>query len=1008
MKKLFLLLVAVVSASLFAMAQTRTVQGTVVDASSGEPLIGVSVVPTGSDRGVVTDIDGNFRIQVGENVKTLTFSYVGFKSLTAPVQPVMNVSLETSSETLEQLVVTGYGSGKKLGSVVGSVAVIGSASLENITTPSFVDALQGKVAGLSVASSSGDPSSTRDNIRLRGVNSINSDLTPLFILDGAPVTQTVFSTLNPNDIESITVLKDAASVAVYGSRAANGVIVITSKKGKYAEKARINIRAKYGWSQMASEKIDMMNSAQNLKYREITGRVITDEMRYAVETLGIDTKWRDEIFNGHAPTYSLEASVTGGSEVSDYYLSVNHLDQDGIVAQSKMRRETLRASLSSRVTDWLRVGFQANLGYTKYQTNGESNAIYSGDGVYITNPMVTARKALPMDSPYYWTKDENGNIVWGDKAEYLHFSGMPTPDYVYKIRDNWTNRVTANANLWEQITPIRGLTIRFQQSMDAYDQRVTSGYYPTPMEITPMGDVIDMGANDEGLMEGSNNQSFGRYYQFTYTNTVEYRTKFNDVHNVSVLVGEESIYKKSNSFGVYVDGYTDSRLQLLPQGTFDNFSSSNVSQSITEASMNSIFVNGSYDYSGKYFLELNLRRDGSSYYAPEHRWATFWSAGLMWDIKSEKFANKYTWLDQARLRVSYGTTGNSSFANYAYFGLVGAGGSYNGATSLGIAQPKNTDLTWETVAGLDVGLHVGLFHKLDLDLAFYSKDTRDMIVEVPYSLTTGFSGNWGNIASMRNTGIDVDFSVTAVQTRDWLFEIHGNLNYNRNRITKLFNGLDEVVLPNTGLILKKGHVCNEFYMVKWAGVDPRDGAPMWYTKEGNLTKVYNEERDAVSISNHSSYSPIGGGFGFQGAWKGLQLICDFTWAAKKYMTNNDRYFIENNNFGSSFNQMVTMLDVWTTPGQVTDIPAVGYDIQFDSHVLEDASYMRLKNLTLQYSFPRKWIQKAQITDLRVHFTGRNLLTFTGYTGYDPEPESNVVTFYYPNTRQYEFGIDVSF
>lgn len=1005
MKKLFLLLIAVISIGVLASAQTRTVRGTVVDATNNEPLIGATVAPTGTDKGVLTDIDGNFTITISDAVKTLDFSYVSYKTKTVPVQDKMYVSLDPSAEVLENVVVTGYGSGKKLGSMVGSVSVVGSDDLENVTTPSFLDALQGKVAGLSILSSSGDPSSTQNSVRIRGINSLNSSLEPLFILDGAPVTQTVFNTLNPNDIESITVLKDAASVAIYGSRAANGVIVITSKRGRYAEKATVNIRMKYGWSQMTQDKMDMMNSEQYIRYRDLINQPVSQDMRDAWEKYGINTDWRKETFNGHAPTYSLEASVTGGSEVSNYYLSINHLDQEGIIDQSSMRRETIRASLQTRATEWLRIGFQANLGYTKFEQNNESNASLSGRGVYATNPMTFARKAFPTDSPNYYTFDENGNIVWGERALYLHYSGMPTPWYNIQTRSVWNNRVTINANLFEEITPIQGLVLRAQQAVDAYDVRSDNvGYAHEPL-YTPMGDEYGVNTAIDGVDQGYNGQDFGRYYQFTYTNTAEYRFRLGADHNITALAGQESIIQKSNSVSTWSEGQTDRRLPLLQQG---DDTKNQVSQSKAEITMNSFFFSGSYNYDDKYFFDASFRTDGSSRFAPGHRWASFWSVGAMWDIKQEKFMKPYTWLTKSRLRVSYGTTGNSAFSNYAYQGLVAAGTTrYNGKPTYYISQPENLDLSWETVKGFDLGLSLGFLNKVNLDLAFYNKTSVDMLMKVPYSMTTGMSANWGNVASMRNTGIDVQFDFTPIQTRDWLWEIHGNFNYNHNVITKLFNDLDEVPLNDTGLILKKGNLAYEYHMVKFAGVDPRDGKQLWYTKEGNLTKVYNESRDAVGMDK-SQFSPFSGGFGTNLSWKGISLLADFTFAVGKYMINNDRYFSENSNFAQSFNQMTSMLNVWTPTNRYTDIPAPTETIQFDSHLLENASFMRLKNVTLQYSLPKSWMKKAQLEDVTFHFTGRNLLTFTGYTGYDPEPESNVVVFYYPNTRQYEFGIDVTF
>ncbi len=1005
MKKLLFLLAVIVATTLSAVAQNRTVSGVVLDADTDEPLIGASVKPVGGGTGVATNVDGRFTITIPSSVAELEFSYVGMETKTVPVSDKMTVTLSTSSTMLDQVVVTGYGSGKKLGSVVGSVSVVGEKQLENITTPSFVDALQGQVAGLSIASSSGDPSSTENEIRIRGLNSLNSSNTPLFILDGAPVTQTVFSTLNPNDIESVTVLKDASAVALYGSRAANGVIVITSKRSKYGEQAKINIRAKYGWSQRAYDNIEMMNATQYVQYRDLIGNPVTDAARNAVEVLGINTDWEKQMYDNHAPTYSLEGSVSGGTEHTKYYVSFNHLDQDGIIDQSDMRRETLRFSIDTRANNWLYFGLQANLGYTKYQTNNESNNQYQGSsGFYITNPMAFALLALPFDSPNYYTVNEDGSINWLGKAGYLHYSGYPTPAHVNEYRAVNRNRVTLNAAMYEMIRPIKGLTIRAQQSVDAYDSRVSNRGLPETAVLTPMGDqypkTVALGETEYGYAQ----QSFGRYYQFTYTNTAEYKFSLNDVHNIGVLVGQESIIGRTHSFGVFTEGQADERQLLLSQGTA--VSIGDLSESLSESVMNSWFANANYDFDNRYFLDVNYRRDGSSMFAPGHRWSNFFSVGAMWNAKEESFMQGLTWLDSAKLRVSYGTTGNSSFSNYAYQSLLGSGSLYNGLTSIGISQSPNHNLSWETVRSFDVGVNAGLFNRLNIDVDFYVKSTHDMLVEIPYSYTTGESESWGNVASMRNVGVDIHFNLDLIKTRDWYWGLTANMNYNHNEITYLYDGADEMLMGNLNCY-KVGHEAYEYYMVRYAGVDPRDGKQMWYTKEGNLTKEIDLSRDRVWI-NKSPLSPIYGGFGTDLRWKGLSLRADFTWAADKWMRNSDLFFVTDNSMATN-NQRTVMLNTWTTPGQITDIPRVGETIsQFDTRWLENASYLRLKNLTLAYNLPQNIVSKAGLKGLQLHFTGRNLLTFTGFTGSDPEPETTSVFFFYPNTRQYEFGIDVTF
>lgn len=1008
MKKLLFLFAVLVATTLGALAQNRTVSGVVLDADTDEPLIGASVKPVGGGNGVATDVDGRFIVTIPASVKELEFSYVGMESKIVPVTDKMTVLLSSSSTMLDQVVVTGYGSGKKLGSVVGSVAVVGEKQLENITTPSFVDALQGQVAGLSIASASGDPSSTENDIRIRGLNSLNSSNTPLFILDGAPVTQTVFSTLNPNDIESITVLKDASSVALYGSRAANGVIVITSKKSKYGEQAKVTIRAKYGWSQLATDNIEMMDSKQYVAYRDLIGSPVTDDARYAVDVLGINTDWKKEIYNYHAPTYSFDGTISGGTDYTKYYISLNHLNQEGIIDQSGMRRETLRFSLDTRANSWFYFGIQANLGYTKYETNSESNNQYdSGNSSYYgTNPMAFALTTLPYDSPYYYTINPDGTVNWLGRADYLHYSQIITPGLVEKSRDIQRTRVTANAAMYEMIRPIKGLTIRAQQAVDAYDAHNSGRNFPQEFIETPMGDFFNWyAASGQTISPGNASQSYGRYYQFTYTNTAEYKFSLNNLHNIGALVGQETILSKSHSFGASSSGHVDRRQMLLQQGTTSSVA--NLSESISELVMNSWFANLNYDFDNRYFFDFNFRRDGSSRFAPGHRWSNFFSVGGMWNIKNENFAQDLTWLDNAKFRISYGTTGNSSFSNYAYQSLLGTGPLYNGQPSIGISQAPNPKLSWETVRSFDVGINAGFLNIFNVDFDFYVKNTHDMLMSIPFSVTSGESAGWGNVGSMRNTGFDLDLRADIIKTRDWYWAVRANMNYNKNTITGLYDGLDHV---NMGLTrLEVGHTAYEYYMVRYAGVDPRDGKQMWYTKEGNLTKSYNGDRDAVLMDGKSALSPVHGGFGTDLRWKGLSLRVDFNWAANKWMRNADLFFITDNNMATSNNQRTCMLNVWTTPGQITDIPKVGETIQqFDTRWLEDASYVRLKNLTIAYNLPQNIVKKAGLRDLSVHFTGRNLLTFTDFTGYDPEPETTTVFFYYPNTRQYEFGLTVSF
>lgn len=976
------------------MAQTR-VTGTVTSSEDGEPIMGATVKVVGNNAvGTITDIDGNFSLELKNANAELEFSYIGMTTKKVKASAKMTVILDADSHMLENVIITGYGSAKKLGSVVGAVSTVSGEKMKTVATPNFTDALAGQVSGLSVMTSSGDPSASA-TIRLRGVNSMNSSNAPLFILDGAPISSSFFQTLNPSDIANITVLKDAASTAIYGSRAANGVIVITSRNGKYNESAQVVVKAQYGISMPTSDGVTMMNSQQYVKFRDIIGQPVSDAIRKAAQH--INTNWRDEMLSNSAPTSDINATMQGGGNSVNYYLSFNHHEQEGLIQSSGMQRNTLAARINARLNRFFKVGFNSNFGDQRYVVNREQNA--SG-GIYSANPLVFARQAMPFDAPYYYHYDENGNIVKDGKAYGLLYSNLSTPEFYDMYRKQDGEQVTLNIGINETFTPMEGLTFTAQQSLFGYDSTSETGNIPHGEMVTPMGQKID--PQDGSLADG-----FSRYYAYTLTHTGEWKKNFGD-HYVNLLVGEETRIQRSRSFSAYTTGQTDDRLMLLSSGTKANPGDMGDSRSETVA--NSIFGNVEYNFKEKYFVYGSLRRDGSSKFAPDHRWGTFWSAGAKWNAKKESFLAPVKWLDNLTLSVNYGTTGNDAGAStYGYFGLFGEGGMYNGVKSIGIAQASNAKLTWETVSKFNVGLNMSLFRRLDLDFNFYRNKTSDMLMPIPYSYTTGLSSGAGNIGAMTNTGFEVSATVQLIATKDINWTFTANVGYNKNRITELFQGRDEYLLANTGLNLKIGHAYGEFYSVRnAAGVDPRTGEPQWLDKDGNITKIYNEERDAV-FTGKNRYAPWIGGFGTNFTWKGFSVIADFAWAADKWMMQNDDYFIQNANFATTWNQRVEMLNIWTTPGQVTDIPAYGYEIQFDDKMIQNASFLRMKTLTVQYGLPKKWLAPTRyIKGVKVFGIARNLFTITSFEGYDPEPDINLVQFNYPNTRQFMFGAELTF
>lgn len=977
------------------MAQTH-VSGIVTSSEDGEPVIGATVKVVGSQTaGTVTDIEGRFSLSVSKPGVELEISSIGLVSKRVKASENMTVVLQVDSHTLEQVVITGYGSAKKLGSVVGSIASVDKKKLESIVTPNFTDALAGQVSGLSVLSAAGDPSASA-NIRLRGINSIQSSSQPLFILDGAPIDAAFYATLNPADIESITVLKDAASTAIYGARAANGVIVLTSKQGKYSEQVSLSVRAQYGIAGPTSDGVEMMNSKQYIKFRDLIGQPVSDDIRNLVDKYNINTNWRDEMIDDAAPTLDVNATMQGGGQTVNYYVSFNHHKQDGLIEMSKMHRNTLNARINARLNRFFKIGFTTNLGVQRYSQNAEWGA--SGK-IYSANPLVFARQALPYDTPYQYTIDENGKMIKGGRAIGLKYSGIVMPWWYNSHRNYYRNKLTLNTSLTETFTPLEGLTFQALQSLNGLEGMNHSSFSPYDAFVDGMGNKID-------AMKGSASASSSRYYQFTLSHTAEWRKQFGD-HYVGILLGEETRIERSRGLSAYSEGQADPRRLLLPHGT--TVTPADLGDSFGEEVANSLFANAEYNYKEKYYVTGSIRRDGSSKFAPGHRWGTFWSAGAKWDLKKENFLKDVEWLNDLSLSVNYGTTGNDSGAgSYDFYGLFGDGGLYNGESSIGIASMSKLDLSWETTAKWNVGLNFSIFDRAHFTVDFYRNKSTDMLMSIPYSMTTGFSSGIGNVASMTNTGIEANVDVDILKTKDFYWSFKANVGYNKNEITELFQGRDEYVIANTALKMAVGHAYGEFYCVRSAGVDPQTGAPLYYDKDGNKTKKYNEERDAVFLGKNR-YAPWTGGFGTNFRYKNVSLIADFAWVAGKYMMINDDYFIANPQLATGWNQRVEMLNIWTTPGQITDIPGAKYDVQVTDHMVQNASFLRMKTLSIQYEFPKKWMQATRyIKGVKVFGIARNLFTITPFEGYDPEPDMNLVQFNYPNTRQFVIGAEISF
>ena len=999
-KRLTMILASLFLCVGMAVAQTA-VTGTVLSQEDGQPVVGATVRVEGSNAGTVTDVDGKFSVNAPSDAY-LTVTYIGMKEARVKAGRNLRIVMENDDNALDELVVTGYGSARKLGTIAGSVATVSSEAISNRPVANVGDALQGQVAGLQVFTSSGEPSATT-SMRIRGVTSIYATTEPLFILDGSEISQNTFLSLNPNDIESMTVLKDASSTAIYGSRAANGVVIITSKKGNFGEAPTITVSAQYGISQMSGDQEEMMDANQWLRFQEILNPSLVNDANFQAQKAyykkyGISTDWKDVFFGDNKPVTQVDASIRGGSQNLSYLVSFSHYQAEGIMDDSEMRRETFRANLEANVTPWLKIGANTNLAFTKASTTAFGS---SSETSSLYNKAFAARMYLPTETYYEvigLDKNDWANSTfegYGDRKYLFNdtMNGIYNPYWLSEVQPGHNDRVRLNENAYVNINPIRGLNLRSAVGLDWNDYRTTHKVYNT-LAIDP-----------NVFPTGSASEQFSRFYRWTVTNTAEYKFDFLRDHHVTVLLGQETMTSKTEAFSASMSRLTDNRMLLMSAGV--QAGAAVPGQSISEEVRNSWFGMLNYNYADRYFLDASIRRDGSSLFAKDHRWATFGAVAAMWNITNESFMEPTkSWLNDLQFKISYGSTGNSGIDPYQFLGLASTSGEYNGQAGLAPVNVRNDNLTWETVKTLNVGLSGKVLDRITFNVEFYNKVTSNMLVSIPYSYTTGFSSQWGNVAEMYNRGVDVNIGADIIKNKDWYWNVSLNFNYNKNKITKLFEGADSYDV--TDLVhLEVGHPYGEFYYVRWSHVDPLDGQNVWLDKNGNYTKTYSED-DRV-MTGKSMIAPWSGGLSTTLSWKGLQLDVQFTGMFDRYMFNNERWFTMNPSFATSWNQSVDMFDMWQKPGDVTDVAAANAEYQMDTHLIENASYVRLKFLQLSYTLPKKWLDATHfIKGCKVYFVGRNLLTFTKYKGYDPEVDSFSTIGDYPNTRQYSFGLQLTF
>ena len=977
MKRGFLLFVSLAVMAIQSLfAQNFSVKGTVFDGEMNEPLIGVTIMQEGTNNGVITDIDGSYSIEIkGVAEATLVYSYIGMQSQQHVVTPQthkLDITMKSDAQMVDEVVVVAYGVRKK-GTIAGSVSTVKSEKMENVPAPSFDQALQGQSAGLTVISNSGEPSKAAV-FQIRGTNSINSGTAPLFILDGVPISSADFNTLSPNDIESISVLKDASSTSIYGARAANGVVVITSKRGLSMDKAKVTLRAQYGFSQLARTNWELMNTPERIAFEKEIGIDAGQDYNLLSRT---DINWLDMVFNDCAPLQNYEISVNRATDRLNYYVSGGFYDQEGIAQSSEFRRYNLRANAEVKASSWLKIGTNTMSAYEETQQ--------ADDGSYtIVTPISASRFMLPYWNPY----KKDGSLAtikdgsWAGTSEnpILYMEQNPVKYKKYKVL----------STVYAEITPIENLTIRSQFGVDYTHTTAFMQSFPSLSVNNGLGTAARRSTDMLSLTE---------------TTTANYRFNIKDDHQFNVMLGQEGVDYRYEGFDVYSKGQTNDFLTNVSAGT----RASSWADTFSSYAYLSFFLRGEYNYKDLYYADFSVRTDASSRFGKDHRWGTFWSLGFMWNAKQENFLKDIDWLTNAQVALSTGTSGNSEIPNYDHLALVAGGPNYNDEAGIYPAQSGNEELGWEQTWSNNVGVRLGFWDRANLNVEFYHKKTTNMLMSVPESYAvTGEGYRWKNVGAMVNRGVEITADGDIIRTKDFVWNVSANVSYNMNKLTELYNGVEEYVNSTTGVKFMVGHSVHEFFLNRYAGVNPANGDALWYDKDGNITNEYRES-DKV-MTGKTFDSPWMGGFGTTLSWKGFQLSAQFSWMAKRFVMNNDRFFEESNGLYTVYNQSRRLLyDRWKKPGDLTDIPRYGEVAQLDDRFLENASFMRLKNLSLAYTLPQSLLKKSKFfTSARLYIQGQNLWTITGFNGLDPEVASNVYQAQYPATRQFTFGAELSF
>lgn len=989
-------------------SRKKRVTGVVKDVM-GEPLIGANVVEKGrSTNGVITDFNGKFTLEVDESA-SLVVSYIGYLAQDIPTKGKgdFHIILKEDTNTLDEVVVTGYGDFKKA-TYTGSASVLTTEKLEALPVVSVGQMIESNIPGISVVAGTSSQPGAKTTLRVRGVASMNASTEPLYVLDGVPIPSYDLSnftsmseaggmgfieTLNPADIESITVLKDAASASLYGAKGANGVVLITTKKGKEG-KLRVNMAAKYGITDFAYTYRPLMGGEERRKliheglvnFQLDKGVSEQEAQQYADANIDQYAKrlpqgysdWESALFKtGYQQDYNLSASA--GNQNSSFIGSLGYTKQTGVSLNSEMERFTGRVDASNKYKK-VEFGMNASLSWTKN--------VHLPEGKFYGSAIYASKVNLTPSTPIY---NEDGTYASG----YRENNGY-NPILEAEVNDYYARTVRAMGtakiayNVWDNLKVSSVFTVDYSLTKDFFFQ-------------SPDG-------RDGATYQGRGRMQMTDRIRYTSQNNLTYSKTFGK-HSVSAVT----------AFEVMKYDYEDLYAAKKTYGQDINTSLGNAAdpidadQKLQEDALMSYVASVNYSYDDKYYASFSFRRDGSSRLSPDTRWGNFWSLSAPWRLSQERFMQPLkSVLSDLKLRASYGVNGNLPSSYYGYQSTYTTGAFYSGKPSPWESTLGNEELTWEKNYALNLGLDIGLFSRVNVSLDWYTRTTKDLLMSKQLNSISGFSSLLTNVGQMRNTGVELEVRSNNIKTKDFSWTTAFNLSHNKNKILKL---ADLPWFVDGRYVRKEGYPFNTIYLREYAGVDPETGSALYYDNQqdenGNYTKNKVTDPGQASPIPLKDITPtISGGFMNTFNYKFIDLSFNLSYSFGGYSYDNASYILQDDGYSVISNKSTEQRRRWQKPGDITDVPRFVYGNKKggnynSSRAIHSTDHIRLKSLILGLNAPKAWLQKLGIGNARIYFSGTNLLTWAAYDQYDPEM-SGVVGFYTPPLKTYAFGLELKF